>query len=184
MGNNSSIHIELHITGMHCSGCAMNVERALTLLEGVGKAAVSITDRTASIDFDGQRLTRDDLARAITGLGFFVLPAESETPDAAPGKVTGVVPGEEKELQGKKTRALAGITAGLPLMIACMLFPHGMMHYSLALFVVITPLFIYASGPIFLDAWRALWGRRLSMDVMYAMGMGVAGRFPDGRKVP
>ncbi|MFH1214280.1 MAG: copper-translocating P-type ATPase, partial [Candidatus Neomarinimicrobiota bacterium] len=37
-----------------------------------------------------------------------------------------------------------------------------------------TPVFIYLSYPIFRAAWQALKNRSLNMDVMYAMGIGVA----------
>ena len=57
-----------------------------------------------------------------------------------------------------------------------MWFPLGIPMHILSWIhlVVATPAFVYVSAPIFRAAWLGLRNRTLNMDVMYAMGIGVA----------
>ena len=40
------------ITGMHCAGCAHNVEQALKKSDGVKVVTVNLADNSASVDYD------------------------------------------------------------------------------------------------------------------------------------
>ncbi|MFP4418359.1 MAG: copper-translocating P-type ATPase, partial [Chitinispirillaceae bacterium] len=78
------------------------------------------------------------------------------------------------ELQDKKIRFTVGfVTSGLlmALMYIHLPLPFSMSYLMLA---ITTPVFLYISYPIFLAAWKSLRNGTLTMDVMYAMGIGVA----------
>ena len=68
-----------------------------------------------------------------------------------------------------------GFAVSIPLMVL-MWVPTGIPMQVLAygMLVVSTPVFFYVAYPIFKAAWTALKNKTLSMDVMYAMGTGVA----------
>ncbi len=66
----------LQIEGMHCAGCSSAVEKSLNQLEGVEEASVNLATETASVSFDGGRVSQKDIKRAVQEAGYSV--AENE----------------------------------------------------------------------------------------------------------
>ncbi|MDE2088747.1 MAG: heavy-metal-associated domain-containing protein [Gammaproteobacteria bacterium] len=60
------------IQGMHCDGCARNIQRLVSALPGVHTAQVSFGKSTAQILYDPQAVTRAQLAQVIAGAGYTV----------------------------------------------------------------------------------------------------------------
>lgn len=58
------------VIGMACSVCSANVERKLNSLEGVNSATVSLTGRTALVDYDPEKITLEDMKREISNAGY------------------------------------------------------------------------------------------------------------------
>ena len=65
-------HITLPITGMTCANCVATVERNLNKLDGVRAAIVNLASERASVDFDPQRVTQEDLVERIRRAGYDV----------------------------------------------------------------------------------------------------------------
>lgn len=63
--------IVLKIEGMHCSGCSARLERVLNGIEGV-RAKVSLEDKNASVEYDTQKVTHNQICEAIEDAGFEV----------------------------------------------------------------------------------------------------------------
>ncbi len=61
----------LKIEGMHCSGCSTRLERVLNGIEGVS-AKVSLENKNASVEYDTQKVTLDQICEAIEDAGFEV----------------------------------------------------------------------------------------------------------------
>lgn len=61
----------LKIEGMHCSGCSTRLERVLNGIEGVS-AKVSLENKNASVEYDTQKITLDQICEAIEDAGFEV----------------------------------------------------------------------------------------------------------------
>ena len=64
--------IKLKVEGMTCGGCVASVERVLKALDGVGKVDVSLERGEAAVEYDGTRVTTDDLTAAIEDAGYDV----------------------------------------------------------------------------------------------------------------
>jgi copper chaperone CopZ len=62
--------IKFEIEGMVCGGCAVVVQSALSQLPGVQRAAVTLEDRSAVVDFDPSRLSSNEIRRAVETAGF------------------------------------------------------------------------------------------------------------------
>lgn len=58
----------LSIEGMHCDHCVDAVRSALQSLDGVSVGDVSVG--TATVDYDRETVTQDDLAAAIRDAGY------------------------------------------------------------------------------------------------------------------
>jgi P-type Cu+ transporter len=58
------------IEGMHCAACAFSNERALRKLPGVRSADVSLSTRSARVDFDDTLISEAALREAIIKNGY------------------------------------------------------------------------------------------------------------------
>lgn len=64
--------ITLKIDGMTCQGCVGSVTRVLTAVTGVAKVDVKLQPGQATIDFDPNKTSVDELRKSISGAGFDV----------------------------------------------------------------------------------------------------------------
>jgi copper chaperone CopZ len=62
----------LKVIGMSCGGCAGNVEKALKGVAGVTKAAVNLKAGNALVEYDPEKVTEKDLAKAVKSVGYGV----------------------------------------------------------------------------------------------------------------
>ena len=60
----------IKVDGMSCGGCVKSVTGVLTALDGVAKAEVSLEQKQAVVEFDGSKLTREQLKGVIEDAGF------------------------------------------------------------------------------------------------------------------
>lgn len=68
------------IKGMHCAACSTRIEKVLGATEGVHRAAVNLAAESMELEWDADRLTLDDIAATVKGLGFeLVKPAREVT---------------------------------------------------------------------------------------------------------
>lgn len=62
----------LTIPGIHCDHCQSAIEGALSELDGVRTATVSVPDRTVDVDYDESVVTLDAIRDAIIHQGYDV----------------------------------------------------------------------------------------------------------------
>lgn len=65
----------IQIQGMHCAGCAANVERSLRKVKGVKSASVSLMVNKGFVEVDNAVQT-DELTKAIARTGYRALSVE------------------------------------------------------------------------------------------------------------
>ncbi|MEQ9145593.1 MAG: heavy metal translocating P-type ATPase [Parvibaculaceae bacterium] len=70
-------HVDLSVGGMTCRHCPPMVEKSLKGVNGVMSAQVNLSTGTAAIDYDTDRTTVADLARAIRSAGYSVATAKT-----------------------------------------------------------------------------------------------------------
>lgn len=73
MVHNPKKKAEIKISGMHCASCALNVEKSLQELEGVGEAQVNFGTEKATIEYDPKKLKLQDLEKTVENVGFSVV---------------------------------------------------------------------------------------------------------------
>jgi copper chaperone CopZ len=64
------VKAELHIEGMHCDSCAIDIKETLELTAGVHKADVEFKRKTAIVDFDEGVVQQATLLKKIQDLGY------------------------------------------------------------------------------------------------------------------
>lgn len=158
----------LKIGGMTCAMCVKAIEDVLSKLNGISNVTVNLGAEKAYVTYNSDLVTIEDMKKAIEDLGYQFLGLEGEESRELEEEV------RQRDLRSKMCRIIVGFGVSLPLMAMMLLnieAPFYMPYFMLA--VSIIP-FIYVSYPIFSAALRALQNRTLDMDVMYALGIGVA----------
>lgn len=64
--------VDIDILGMTCAACSARVEKALNKQEGVIKASVNLLSNKATIDFDEEKISPEDLIKTIEKTGYEV----------------------------------------------------------------------------------------------------------------
>jgi len=171
--------VVLKIGGMACAMCVGALEAGLKRLDGVVDVRVNLASEKAYVSYNPRMVGLEDLKVAVTDTGYQFLGLAGEEASADQEKAL-----LAKDLADKKRRIIIGFAVSLILMVLMYLPAHHIIPMSifmaapnfmnLLMLVMSAPVFIYVSLPIFRAAFRALRNRSLDMDVMYAMGIGVA----------
>ena len=162
----------IRVGGMHCASCARVVETALTGLEGVSEATVNLATETARIIYNPDLVTTSEFRATIEGAGYQYLGLAEEVSEDTEARM------HEEDLRDKFRRFTVGFAVSIPLFFYMLLGMPGAaalpVSINLVMLIITLPFFVYVSAPIFRAAVAALRNRSLTMDVMYAMGIGVA----------
>jgi len=161
--------VTIRVGGMVCATCVQTIEAALRALPGVISANVNLGNERAYVTFNQSLTSVEEMKRSIEDAGYQYLGLAGEMSEEVEQAA------RDKDLHDKFMRFSVGFAVSIPLMIA-MWVPLGISMEMLAygMLVVSTPVFVYVAYPIFRAARMALRNRTLNMDVMYAMGTGVA----------
>ncbi|MFQ5834710.1 MAG: cation transporter [bacterium] len=66
INENSNLHLlSLKINGMTCAGCAYGIQSILESLDGVVKAKVNYPEGTASVIYDADKITKEEIANSL-----------------------------------------------------------------------------------------------------------------------
>ncbi len=162
----------LLISGMHCAACAGLIESALIRLPGVLAVEVSGSAQRAIVTWAPSQIQPSALVEAVRVAGYGAFPD------------TGA---EAVSLAMRDSRQaiwrlfVASFCMMQVMMYAAPFYVEGadqiapdtvkLLHW--ASWVLTLPVMLFAAGPYFQGAWRALWQRHISMDVPVAIGIAV-----------
>ena len=76
--------LTIKIGGMSCAACANRVEKGLSVLNGVEKAGVNFATEKASVTYDKEHISLNEISRKIEKLGFQVIKGKTDL------KITGM----------------------------------------------------------------------------------------------
>ncbi len=159
----------IRVGGMMCATCVETIEKALSSLPGVLQARVNLATEKAYLTYNSSVSSVEDMKGVIEEAGYQYLGIAEDLSPEAEEKA------RQRDLSDKLRRFSVGFAVSIPLFIL-MFIPLQVPMHTLSWFmlVVSTPVFFYVAYPIFRAARTALRNRTLNMDVMYAMGTGVA----------
>ena len=161
--------VTLKIGGMVCATCVQTIEAALRALPGIVSANVNLGTEKAYVRFNPSLSAIPDMKRSIEDAGYQYLGIAGEVSEETEKAA------REKDLHDKFLRFTLGFAVSIPLMLAMWVpLPVPMQTLAYVMLVISTPVFFYVAWPIFRAASMALRNHSLNMDVMYAMGTGVA----------
>jgi Cu+-exporting ATPase len=153
---------------MHCASCAQKVKDALIQIDEIADAVVNPATESAYLSFLTESPDMDIVRMVVEKAGYEFR-----------GKVGDCFDESEKVLKneqaGRLYRIIASFSAGIPLMaISFLHLPVSDFIITLITAALSLPVLVYVSLPIFITAFLNLKQKNLSMDVMYAMGIGIA----------
>jgi len=159
--------IALQIGGMTCAACASKIEKSLKALEGVKWANVNLATKRADVEYYPSLVSIVDLRGAVEKAGYRVV-SEEEADRSL------------EELKKARKRVLVAWAFTIPIiiwmipeMLVGVTFPTEFI-YNLGLIVLAFPVIFWAGLPTLASAVRAVSHRSANMDVLIAMGTGIA----------
>ncbi len=160
------------LQGLYCAACAGVIESAVRAVPGVARAEVNAASSRLQVRWDPARVRASALVAAVHRAGYRALPAQREDAQAA--------------LRAEARSALwrlfvAGFCMMQVMMLTVPLYlaatdeiaPDLVALLRWAAWVLSLPVILFAAGPFFGGAWRALRQRRIGMDVPVALGIAI-----------
>nr|QGT50825.1 heavy metal translocating P-type ATPase [uncultured Elusimicrobia bacterium] len=165
------------VTGMTCSACQAHVEKAVSHLPGVKRAAVNLLQNSLSAEYDEALLSVQDIISAVRRAGY---DARVQGVSAPLESVQSAAREAARQIKRRFWLSLAFL---LPLMYVSMghmvsgLLPRVLTHnpglFALAQFVLVLPVLFLNRG-FFIRGFNHLIAGTPNMDSLVALGSGAA----------
>ncbi len=161
---------------MTCAACVHHVGEAIRTVPGVADVSINLATARATVKVDGAAVADpplDELARAVADAGYRLDTAATNS-DADTGRSD-----EERDLLRRMLVAMAGsillLLGGFPaLPWTDGLFSAGGWWYPLLLWVVATPVQLWAGWPFYVAGFAGLRRLQPNMHTLIALGTSVA----------
>ncbi|MDD5146127.1 MAG: heavy metal translocating P-type ATPase [Candidatus Pacebacteria bacterium] len=161
--SNNNQKIILHLSGMHCASCVLNIENALKKEEGIVTAEVNFASEKAKIEFDQEKTNLEKIKLVVKKAGYEAHEANEE---AARGQETGHQHGialdkgsrAEKEIKKLGARFFTALFFAVPLFLLMVMKILGvnlpvwllndeiLINFILATAVISAAFYIWTSG--------------------------------------
>ena len=168
---------KFNITGMTCSACSAHVEKAVSKMEGVRSAAVSLMTNSMVAEYDEGVVTAQDIIQAVTASGYGASLPQEKGKAAAPQKDDTM----ERELASMKHRLIWSFVFLIPLFYISMghmmgaPLPAFLLRHENAVAFGLTQLLLtlpimYLNDKYYKVGFKTLWHRAPNMDSLIAVG--------------
>lgn len=158
----------LSITGMTCASCSSRIEKVLNKMDGIESASVNLTTEKATVSYDNNSVTTEDIIKRIQDIGFDATTfTESDNRD------------KKQEHERLKLKVIISAILSAPLVVTMLdhLFgiplPHIFMNpwFQLAF---ATPVQFIIGWQFYKSAYKNIKSLNANMDVLVVMGTSAA----------
>lgn len=167
MANYKVIKRTFPVLDMSCASCAGRIDKALNQQDGVKEASVNYAAATATVEFNPEQTTPEQLKKAIQDAGYDMI---IENTDDVSDKVEEAHHAKYKKLKFRVTWA---IILSIPIVIIGMIFMN-MPYANEIMWVLSTPVVFWLGRDFFINAWKQLKRRTANMDTLVALSTGIA----------
>ena len=167
--------VALSLYGMHCSSCALLIEKSLKKVPGVSEARVNFAAEKASVGFDSSLTKEEDLIKAVEKTGYSASVSDSTNTKEEAEK-------QQAQIKGQFRKFIWSFILSAP-MLYFMLFDFFpkflgasilLPYVGIISFILATPVqFIIGSG-FYKGMWSGLRMKTFNMDSLIAIGTSVA----------
>ncbi len=165
----------LPIEGMHCASCVARVEKSLKTVEGVKFATVNLATETAAVEYDEEKIGRDDLKRAVESAGYAV-GRDAGTEQDADGEIESELDKDRRKVETAKRKMWFAWGFTIPIvlwMLPEMLFAYhflGKLGFDLGMVLLATIVLFGPGRETLRSAWKSALHLGPNMDVLITMG--------------
>lgn len=168
----NSVSATLAVTGMTCASCVAVVEKSLGKKDGVLEARVNLANERATVEYNPDIVTTDELVKAVENAGYGAKPVtESKSYQETFNQQEELKKQEEKR---ELYRFMLAIGFTVPIVLISMVEPVGSLlgrTQRLTVLFLLTTVVQFVPGWEFIKgAYSALLKRYGNMDVLVAMG--------------
>ncbi|KAI9468482.1 MAG: E1-E2 ATPase-domain-containing protein [Benjaminiella poitrasii] len=182
----------LTVTGMTCSSCVANIERAMLKQPGVVSCQVNLLAKSAVIQHDPTVVGARALVHLIEQIGYKAELSQQGL-DTIADQRAAMRATMDQELNVLKSRFWWSLAFAIPVVLFSMIFmmalpdtspvhvafvkeiTHGLSVGDLVLFLLATPVQFWLGWPFYVKAWRSLvYAKTANMETLVAMGTTVA----------
>ncbi|KAI8147982.1 E1-E2 ATPase-domain-containing protein [Fennellomyces sp. T-0311] len=183
----------LTVTGMTCSSCVANIERAMMKQPGVASCQVNLLAKSGVIHHDPSIVGARALANMIEQLGYKAEPQTGGPADALQDQRKAMRTTMQNEMSVLKRRFLWSLVFAIPIVIIDMIFMMALPEHNpvrmafmtpittglavgdLVSFLLATPVQFFLGWPFYVKSYRSLrYARTANMETLVAMGTSVA----------
>lgn len=107
--------IELDITGMNCINCASSIQSYLSKLDGIYNVEVNFTSEIASIEYNPEIISKEDIVKDIRKMGYDVIEEDED---------------QTIEQQKKRQLQLHRLKIFVSILLSATIFLLSMLHHS------------------------------------------------------
>src|SRR5690606_15047086 len=175
MKNVNVLENQFQITGMTCAACSNRIEKGLKKLDGVQDANVNLALEKATVQFDKDKISFEDIQKKVQDLGYGAVlkndDGEKETIDY-----------REKEIKKQPRKFILSLILSLPLLwtmashfsfTSFLYVPKIIMHPWVQM-ALATPVQFYIGKQFYIGAFKALRNQSANMDVLVVLGTSAA----------
>lgn len=154
------------VLGMMCAGCAANVERRMSQIEGVEKAAVNLASRTVLVEYDPLVVTPEVMKEEIQKAGYDLVIEEDRS----------VAEIENRAYSQLRQKVVVSWVFALLVMAISMKWIHvgNRDVANQTMFIISMVNICYCGRQFFQNAWRQLTHGSANMDTLVAMSTGIS----------
>ena len=160
------------VKGMHCASCVQVIERAVRKIDGVTNCNVNLATEQATVTYNKNKVTKNDIASAVSNVGYKALVDEEIKGEEELAKE------KQEELNSLRNKVLFSLFFGG--LIFWGSFPIVMNYAPLFLqnsfmqFIFATPVQLWAGWEFYRSTFNSLKHRSANMDTLVAIGTSVA----------
>ncbi len=168
--------VELPITGMTCTNCALTIERTLKRLDGVVQVSANFASERANVEYLPGVVSLAAIQQAIRDVGYDVIvPGEGEVAEDVERAA------REAEIRDQTRKFWVGVAFTLPLFLLSMARDFGLLGtwahepwVNWLFFALATPVQFYVGWDYYVGGFKSLRAGSANMDVLVAMGSSAA----------
>ncbi|GLB59421.1 heavy metal translocating P-type ATPase [Cytobacillus sp. NCCP-133] len=165
---------ELDLIGMTCAVCSGRIEKGLNKLPGIKNAVVNLALETASVEYNPEQTSIQDMIKKVEDLGYQAKVKQDENHDRADYRV--------KEIEKQKGKFIFSLILSIPL------FWSMVGHFEFTQFIYVpemfmnpwvqlalaTPVQFFIGSQFYVGAYKAIKNKSANMDVLVALGTSAA----------
>ena len=166
-----------NVTGMTCSACSAHVQGSVYKLSGVEKADVNLLTNSMTVEYDAQKVTSNDIIRAVEKAGYGAYTGEKKREEAKPENRGG---GEAAVIKKRLILSFVFLALLMYISMGHMLslplpgvLHSNMMLFSLTQFLLLLPV-LYCNRSYYSKGIKALFSGAPNMDTLIALGSGAS----------